>query len=295
MKLSTFGYYLHETLRSLRRHTWMTVASVVTVSISLFLLGLFSLAAANAQQVASGLESELEIAVFLRQDAPPEVVQEVGATISRLPGVASVELVPKEEGLALLAQQFGSEHDLLRALGGENPLPDYYRVKADRPEDVAGLARTVAGINYVDTVNYGQELVDRLLEFTSWIRWFGMATVILLAAAALALIANTIRLAVFARGEEISIMKYIGATDWFVRWPFFLQGMLLGLIGAIVAVVCLYWVYSATVGSLQISLAFLPIYYNYDVFWQLAGALVVAGMVVGAVGSLISMRRFLGV
>ncbi|TDA65843.1 MAG: ABC transporter permease [Clostridia bacterium] len=295
MKLRTVGYYFRETFRSVRHHSWMTVAAIITVAISLFILGIFSLAVVNANQVATGLVSELEIAAFLRVDTPPEVVAQVGDAIRRVPGVQEAILVPKEEGLQQLAAQFGEQHDLLQALGGVNPLPDYYRVKAVAPDRVESIARSIERINYVESVNYGRDVVGRLLEVAAWVQWLGMAAVVMLAVAAVALVANTIRLAVMTRAREIAIMKYVGATNWFIRWPFFLQGLFLGLVGAGVAVVCLYWGYNWVIARMQLALPFLPLVTGQEIVLQLVGLLVLLGMVVGSLGSLISVRRFLQV
>lgn len=295
VKLRTVGYYFRESFRSVRHHSWMTVAAILTVAISLFILGIFSLAVINANQVAAGLVSELEIAVFLRVDAPPEVVAQVGEAIRRIPGVREVILVPKEEGLRQLAAQFGEEHDLLQALGGVNPLPDYYRVKAAHPDQVESIARSIERINYVESVNFGRDVVGRLLEVAAWVQWLGMAAVIMLTGAAIALVANTIRLTVITRAREIAIMRYVGATNWFIRWPFFLQGLFLGLIGAGTAAVFLYWGYNWVIAKMQLALPFLPLVTGEEIVLQLIGLLVLLGMLVGSLGSLISVRRFLHV
>lgn len=295
MKLRTVGYYFRESFRSAQRHSWMTVAAVLTVAISLFILGIFSLAVINANQVAAGLVSELEIAVFLRVDAPSEVVAQVGEAIRRVPGVEQAILVPKEEGMQLLAAQFGQEHDLLQALGGVNPLPDYYRVKAVDPGQVESIARSIERINYVESVNYGQDVVGRLVELAAWVQWLGMAAVIMLTGAAVALVANTIRMTVMTRAREITIMRYVGATTWFIRWPFFLEGLFLGLMGAGAAGVCLYWGYNWVIARMQLALPFLPLVAGQGVVLQLMGWLVLLGMLVGSLGSLISVRRFVNI
>lgn len=294
MKLRTVGYYFGQSFKGLRRSGWLTAAAVATVAISLFLLGLFVLLVLNVNLIIHALESEVEAAVFLKPDAPREVLPELEAALRRLPGVREVKLVPKEEGLRQLTEQFGAEHDLLRAMGGKNPLPDYFRVRTTRPEDVPLVARAAEKLRYVEEVRYGQGMVERLFQLTRWLRFLGTAVIVLLGGAAVALVAIAIRVTVFARRREISIMKYVGATDWFIRWPFFLEGMFLGLFGAIAAGFALQTSYAMLLPRLRASLAFLPLVPASEV-WQLVGGLIVAGLILGSLGSLISVRRFLQV
>ena len=295
MRPRTFAYYLRQALLGLRRSGWLTAAAIATVGISLFLLGLFVLVVLNLNLIVHSLESEVEAAVFLKPDTPREVLPELEAALRRLPGVQEVKLVPKEEGLKRLSQQFGPDHDLLRAMGGKNPLPDYFRVRTVRPEDVSRAAKAAERLRYVEEVRYGQGMVERLFQVARWVRFLGAAVIGLLGAAAVALIAIVIRMTVFARRREISIMKYVGATDWFIRWPFFLEGMFLGLVGAAVAGFCLEAAYSVLISRLQLSLAFLPLLSDPAQVWRLVGGLVAGGVILGSLGSLISVRRFLKV
>ncbi|MBC7346316.1 MAG: ABC transporter permease [Clostridia bacterium] len=295
MKLRTLGYYFRQALLGLRRSGWLTVAAVATVSISLFLLGLFILIILNVNLIARAVESEVEAVVFLETETPRETLGQLEEALRRLPGVAEVRLVTKEEGLRQLSEHFGPQHDLLRALGGKNPLPDCFRVRTARPADVPLVAQAAAKLRYVEEVKYGQGLVERLLQVTRWLRVLGTAIIVLLAMAAVVLVAIAIRMTVFARRREIGIMKYVGATDWFIRWPFFLEGMLLGLIGAAVAGFCLYLSYAMLMARLRLSLAFLPLLSGSQEVWQLVGGLVVGGIALGSLGSLISVRRFLQV
>lgn len=273
----------------------MTVITALTVAISLFVLGIFLLLVANTNNLARSLESELEIAAFLKVDLPREEAKVIGEKIKALPGVVAAELVPKEEGLNQLTQQLGRREDLLTALDGKNPLPDYYRIKAASPQEVSSLALRIQEIAGVEEVEYGQNVVQKLLQVTKWMRWLGGGLAVLLALAAAFLIALTIRLAVTARGKEIAIMKYVGATDWFIRWPFLLEGLILGLIGALGAAGMLYFGYGSLVSRLQASLAFLPLVTERAFIYTLMLTLVVAGAGVGAVGSAFSIRRFLRV
>jgi len=295
MKVRTLGYFFHQALKSMLRNFWMSFASVATVAISLIILGAFVLLIANTNYIAQKVESDVEIAVFLLVDTPEEEVNAVGEEIRAIPGVAKVELIPKEEGLQQLSRQFGKEHDLIRALGGKNPLPDYYIVKAESPEKVPSIVEAIETMPNVEKVNYGQGVVEKLFSLARWIRVGGIITIGLLAVCTVFLIAITIRLTIFARKKEINIMKFVGATDWFIRWPFFIEGMFLGLLGSLMACITLYFSYIFLVDKITVTFSFLPVLKDVSVLRNMLLLVLAAGPLVGALGSLLSLRKFLQV
>lgn len=295
MKIRTAGYFFRQAFVSLRRNGWMGIAAIATVAITLFIVGIFTLLVLNANFIATGLESNVEIVAFMQVDASRSEVLGVKEQIEAIKGVAQVTLVTKEEGLAALNRQFGKDHDLTSALGGNNPLPDYYRVKAESPDYVQTIARTMEQVAYVDKVDYGQGVVEKLFAVIRWVRYMGSGIVLLLSLGAIFLIATTIRLAVFARRKEINIMKYIGATDWFIRWPFFIEGMILGLMGALLAAGALYFTYDFLLSNLRYSISFIPLISDQMMIVKILLSLLASGALVGALGSVISVRRFLQV
>lgn len=295
MKIRTIGYFFRQALTSLGRNLWMSLAAVATIAITLFIVGMITLLVTNAELIAGTLESEVEIVAFLDVDVDHSQALAVGEQIKAIRGVAGVELVTKEEGLAMLNQRFGNDHDLLAALGGVNPLPHLYRVKAQAPEYVESIAKTLGQVQYVDKVDYGQGVVEKLFAVVRWVRIIGLGLVVLLSLGAIFLVSTTIRLAVFARRKEINIMKYVGATDWFIRWPFFIEGMVLGCVGGLLAVGFLYGAYDFLLANFKQNLPFIPLLMDLNAILKILGSLVAAGTLVGAVGSLISVRRFLQV
>lgn len=295
MKIRTIGYFFRQAFTSLGRNLWMSIAATATIAITLFIVGMITLLVTNAELIAGTLESEVEIVAFLDVDVTEDQALAVGEQIKAIRGVADVELVTKDEGLAMLNQRFGSEHDLLAALGGVNPLPHLYRVKAQAPEYVEPIAKTLEQVQYVDKVDYGQGVVEKLFAVIHWVRLIGLGLVVLLSLGAVFLVSTTIRLAVFARRKEINIMKYVGATDWFIRWPFFIEGMVLGCVGGLLAVGILYGTYDFMLDNFQRSLPFIPLLMDMNAILKIFASLVAAGTLVGALGSLISVRRFLQV
>lgn len=295
MKLSTSRYFFKEAFKSIFRNGWMSVASIATVTVSLIILGAFVLVVANTNYIAAQMESDVEIAAYLELDAPDEETDNLREVVSDMEGVAEVNVVPKEEGLAKLSNQFGKDHDLMGAMGGENPLPDYIVVKAEDPENVPVLAKEIEELEYIESVDYGQGVVERLFSLTNWIRVGGLVTIGLLAAATVFLIAITIRLTIFARKKEIEIMQCVGASKWFIRAPFFLEGMFLGLVGSLLASIVLYFSYNMLVEQISSTLSFLPVVTDFNLLISILLVVLVAGPLVGTIGSMFSLRRFLQV
>jgi len=293
MKVKTIGYFFKQALKSILRNFWMSFASVATVAVSLIILGAFILLTANTSYIAHEVEQDVEIAVFLYVDTPEDEVKALGDELQDIPGVASVELVPKEEGLRQLSRQFGEEHDLVSALGGKNPLPDYYIVKAEEPQKVSLIVKEIEKLPHVEKVNYGQGVVEKLFSITRWIRIGGIVTVAVLAACTVFLIAVTIRLTIYARRKEVNIMKSVGATNWFIRWPFLLEGIFLGFFGALIASIVLYFSYILLIDKITAAFSFLPVQRDLSVLKNMVLVVLPTGPLIGFLGSLLSLQRYL--
>lgn len=205
------------------------------------------------------------------------------------------EFVSREEALDRLREQFGERQDLLDSVEEMNPLRHSFEIKAEEAEQVKVVAQEVGRIEGVAEVKYRQEVVERLFSLTRSIRIAGLVLVVLLLMATVFLISNTIRLTVFARRREIGIMKLVGATDWFIRWPFILEGILLGVLGTLVSVLILRRLYDWVVASIYSSLPFIPVIPPEGIMQPLILLLFGLGFFVGAFGSLVSLRRFLRV
>ena len=297
MKIKTLGYFFREAFKSVRRNFWIGLASMSTVAVSLIIVGASLLIVVNTNYLAARLESNVEITAYLKSDISMEAAGEMDKDIRNIPGVDKVTFVTKDRALQEFREQLGDRQAMVDALGGENPLPNLYRIKTIAAQDVKKVAETLTGFSGVEKVDYGEGVVERMLSITKWLRAVGLTGVGLLAAAAVFLIATTIRLTVFARRKEIQIMKIIGATDWFIRWPFLLEGMMLGLIGAIIATGVVDFSYLAFINYIRqdLNLAMLSLRFDREFIAALSGMLVLVGMALGAIGSAISMRRFLKV
>lgn len=295
MKLRTGEYFIQEVFRSLRRNNWMSFASVGTVAVSLFVLGVFLLLVMNMNRLASMLESEVQISVYLEDGIKAEARRDLQQDIVNMQGIETVKFVSREEAKQRLSERLGDQKYLLDALGDKNPLPDSFEVTVVHPDMVGAAADAIARMDGVESAKYGQDVVRHLFDITRLIRIFGLVLMLLLAGATLFIISNTIRLTVFARRKEIAIMKYVGATDWFIRWPFLMEGMVLGFIGGLLAAVALRSFYAAMAAKIYSTLAFFPLLPQYPFMNYVTAVILLSGMVIGAIGSTISLKRFLKV
>ncbi len=295
MKLRTIEYFLQEVWRSLRRNNWMTFASVGTVAVSLFVLGVFLILVMNMNRMAGMLESQVQISVYLQdglKEGRREMLQD---EIEHMQGIESVKFVDRDEAKTRLAERLGDQQYLLDALGDKNPLPDAFEVTVKQPDMVETAAKSISQFEGVEEAKYGQDVVEHLFDITRLMRVFGLLLMVLLAGATLFIISNTIRLTVFARRKEIAIMKYVGATDWFIRWPFLLEGIVMGCLGGLLAALALRSFYGAMTAKIYDTLAFFPLLPQYPFMNYVTIGILLAGMFIGAVGSGVSLKRFLKV
>jgi cell division transport system permease protein len=292
MGLNTARYYLRETFTSLVRNGWLSLASMGTVAVSLLILGFSLLLILNANRIADSLESMLEISVFLEDGTKEEQVKKLGENIKLMPGVKEVEFIPKEKALENMRKSYGA--DKLEALD-YNPLPDAFRVKTADPRQVSVIAGDISKFTGVKEVLYGQGLVEKLLVVTRSIRIAGWVAMVILGAAAVFLISVTIRISVFSRRKEIGIMKFLGATNWFIRFPFLLEGMILGVAGALLAAIIVYYGYFFAVERISSLMPFFPLVNQFSEVLPVYISILGLGLVIGAFGSALSVRRFLKV
>jgi len=295
MKLRTAEYFIREAILSIRRNGLMSVASVSTVAVSLLILGMFLVIVLNLNNMAAELESQVQIIVYLEDKLSDEEIRAIGTRIAQMEGVRQVMFVTKDEAMARFKERLGEQQSILDALGDVNPLPNSFEIKMADPKLVKPTAEAIKKYSGVENVRYGQEIIEQLFGLTRLVRLVGITLIVFLALAAMFIISNTIRLTVFARRREIGIMKYVGATDWFIRWPFLIEGMILGFGGAFIAVMLLSKTYGLIVEQIYQSLAFLPVIPQYPFMNYVGLLLLVAGMIIGALGSTISLRRYMQV
>ena len=295
MKVRTIEYYIREVFISLRRNNWMSVASIGTVAVSLFIFGMFLMMVMNMNKLAENMESQVQINVYLLDKVDRQQARDIEKDLKEIEGVESVGFVTKDEAMERFKDRLGDQKTLLDALDETNPLPDSFEVTVTNPDLVKTAAEKMEKIDGVESAKYGQDVMEHLFEITRLLRIFGFTLMLVLAFATLFIISNTIRLTVFARRKEIAIMKYVGATDWFIRWPFVMEGMVLGLLGSIIAAMVLRTAYTAMAEKVYDTLAFFPLIPEQPFLTYITIVVVISGMVVGAIGSAVSIKKFLKV
>ena len=295
MSFSTKEYFVKETYKSIRRNGFMSFASISTGAVSLLVLGMFLMIFLNTNNLAQYLESQVQVSVYMQDNATGQELAAVKEKLTKMPGVVKVTQVSKTEALARFKKRLGDQDQLLNSLGKENPFPNSFEVQVDNPERIKVLTPQIGQLPKVETAKFGQEVVEHLFQLTKILRFGGILLVVFLAMATLFIISNTIRLTVFARRKEVIIMKYVGATDWFIRWPFLLEGMTLGFFGAVIAFILINSIYSGLLERIHATLAFLPLLPSSPLLLYVDLFLLFAGTGIGALGSYISLRKFLRV
>ncbi len=280
-----------ESFRSLGANLSTTIAATMTVLIGMFLLGLFIALGSWVVSWSDHVKRELLVKVFYEQDANAAQINTVRAQLENDPRVKSVTFVSSAEALERMTQRFP---DLVEDLPS-NPLPASHEIVPVRGEDVDAIANSLEPLPAgVDKVKYGKQTADRILRVARVIEIVFLAAVIVLLIASTLLIANTIRLSIFSRRREIEVMKLVGATNWFVRGPFMLEGLICGLAGSVAAVILLLigkeFALPAILGRIESSSDVEALAFSVN-----ALILLVVGLAVGAVGSGLTLRRFLQV
>lgn len=295
MSLRTKEYFIREAFISIRRNGLMSVAAISTVAISLLVLGLFLVLVFNINNMASMLESQVQITVYVKDEVSNDKMTELKGQLAKLTGVTKVDFTSKEQAMKDFRKRLGDQKDLLDSLGEVNPLPNSFAVHVDKPENLKPIAEKIKKLENIESMRFGQEIIEQLFKVTYFIRVGGLVLIVFLTFATLFIVSNTIRLTVFARRKEVSLMKYVGATDWFIRWPFLLEGMILGLVGSGLACVLIGVVYSVIVEQIHSTLAFMPILPKQPLLGNVSLLIVFLGMTIGAIGSFISLKKFLKV
>ena len=297
MKISSFKYYISDALKSLKRNLTISTASVATVSATLFILGVFLLVMVNIESGITKVEDKVEIKIFLKEDITIPDQNDLEVAIKGMNEVRDVKFESKSDALKKWRDTLAEkDKGLLSGYSDtDNPLPASYIVTMNKPEYAQIIAEKVKGMPGVESVGNDKELIEIIISISNALKWVGIVIFLMLIGVSLFLIGNTIRLTVFSRRREIGIMKFVGATDWFIRWPFIFEGIFIGIIGAIMANVLLYYFYKFTFRQVTEHLIAIQMISPSYVFSTLMLQFVLAGTFIGAIGSFISLRKFLTV
>ena len=303
--MSSFFYFLKESIQGFTRNLSTTLGSIVTIFLSLLIIGVFLVGGTVINHLVSSIENEVSITAYVADDADQAQIDALMGEIRGMEGVASVDFTTKDQALENF-RNTSNNPDIIDQLDGQNPLPASIDIELSDPQLVESVAGQVLATSIYPTitdnpddpseaVKYGQQSVERLFAVTNYVRYIGLALIVLLVFIALVFINNTIRLAILARRKEIAIMRLVGASNGFIRGPFLMEGAIHALIGSLFAVLIIQLLRMFAIPQLQNSLQFL----SFDVpgltYLLIYAALVVAGLLIGLLGSALAMRRYLKV
>ncbi len=283
--------------QNLWRNSVMTISSVFAVTVTLLLIGMIGVLAINIQDMTKNVEDNLTIFVKLDRELTDDQVKEVGTQLTSISGVKNVEYSSKDEQLTQMMEEYGDQGAELfgEYRGEDNPLGDAYIVEVDDPTMMESITSQINDLENVNKATYGGESTSNLVVGLEKIRNGGAVFIIALTAIALMLISNTIKITINSRQVEISIMRVVGASNWYIRIPFMIEGILIGILGSIIPFACLYFGYRTLYekfngvffSSLLILRTPVPFIYQFGLILMLLGSSV------GLIGSFVSIRKFL--
>lgn len=299
MRPSSIRYYFKEGFTGLLKNRLMTVASIATVAACIFIIALSCCLIGNLSSVLDQIEDTIGIAVFLEDDLDSEEINKISDELKAIPHVTMVTYISPEEALDGLKEEWEAD-DILDGLDGENnPLSNSFEVSLEGIEYQTDVLKGIEGVAGIRNVRHAQTETEILLKLNKVFSIVGVAIVAVLAAISVVIIMNTIKISVYTRRTEINIMKYVGATDWFIRWPFIIEGVLIGLLGASIPMAVSWPLYTKIV---QLIYQYFPVVQNiatlldgYVIFSKLIPISLIVGALLGMFGSVSSIRKHLRV
>ena len=299
MRYSVLGYLLGEGFRNVFKNKKSTGASLIIMCATMLIFGLFFVIGENVNYIMEEVEAQQGMQVFLNKDATEEQIKQAGEQIRAIDYVATAQYVSKEDALNSLKERFGENGDLLDGYYEKNPLKPSYVVTLTDLEQSDNVYAQIDQLDNVSNIEVRDKTIDALIGVANGIRIVSGVILILLIVISIFIIANTIKLTVHARRKEISIMKYVGATNGFIRWPFIVEGIIIGVISAMISIVLLGVSYNFAIDKLLDSSVATMVSFNLltfsDMFALVLTVYLILGIGIGVIGSTISMRKYLEV
>ena len=301
MKYSRLGYFIGEGFSNVFKNKKSTGASLMIMCATMIIFGIFLILGENINHFVEGVESEQGIQVFVKNEATQEQIDELGEKIRAIDGVSTVEFVSKDEALEQMKERFGERQDLLEGYEGENNIftASYVVTLTDLTKSQAVQDQINTYSDVVKKINSKDEVVTTLINLANGIKIVTGVILVLLIVISIFIIANTIKLTVHARRKEISIMKYVGATNGFIRWPFIVEGMIIGILASIISIIIVGGAYSFIAEKLVnaefMQLINMNLISFSDMFNSIIFVYMLLGIGIGVLGSVISMRKYLKV
>ncbi|ACD22614.1 MULTISPECIES: permease-like cell division protein FtsX [Clostridium] len=294
MRINTFTYFIKDAFTSLKRNRTISFASILTVLITFFVLGIFILLAGNVNQAISSVQDKVDLEVFLKDDIKLIDQREIELKLRELEGVKDVVYKSKEEAYKKVQDTTSENEGLLQGYTLEhNPFPASFTVKLESPEYAENISQALDGFTGVEKIDNQKKVVDGIVKLVKGINIVGGALFIVLVGVSIFLIMNTTKLTVYSRRREVGIMKFVGATDWFIRWPFIIEGMVIGVLGSTLSCIVLFFAYKGVFSWIASMMMFVtlvpPIYILKVVLLEF----IIGGILVGGIASASALRKFL--
>lgn len=300
MKIRSIKYYIKEGFRNLIKNRLMSVASIAAVMFSVFMVIVAVCLSANISYILEDVENSIGISAFVEDDLELEQMTELLKRIENIEHVTQVTYISADDALKIMKEELGEDGDVLDIYENDNPFSASFSIMVDKAENQEYVVMRLEEIEQIRKVNHALTITNILISIGNLIRGISIVIIAILVIVSVVIITNTIKLAVYIRKTEIGIMKYVGATDWFIRWPFVIEGTLIGLIGAIIPAFLSMFGYNVLIEKVyekfsliqQLGIQFMP---SGDIFTNLFPLSVVVGIIIGTLGSGVSVKKYLKV
>ena len=294
MKINTINYFIVDALKSIKRNITVSFAAMLTVLVTFFVLGTFTLVGLNFNKTIEDVADKIEIKVYLQDDIKLVNQREVEIKLAEQEGVKAVTYESKDEAFTKLKKDLEGNSGMLEGYSLENnPLASSYIVTLEDASYAGDVSKAVEDMTGVESITNQQELIEKISRVVDFVQILGVVLFFVFIGVSIFLIMNTIKLAVYSRRREVGIMKFVGATDWFIRWPFVIEGMIIGAVGSLLATAILYFIYRGVFGFIASNLLIANLVPVSFILTTLLGGFLLGGIVVGAIGSIAALRKFL--
>lgn len=294
MKINTVNYFIVDALKSIKRNRTISFAAMLTVLITFFIFGTFTLLALNFNKSIEDIASQVEIRVYLNDDIKMVDQREIEVKLNEQSGVKAVTYESKDEAFLNLQDNLAENKGILEGYDlTNNPLPSSFIVTLDDPSYADVVSKAVEKMSGVESIRNQKEQIEKISSFVNVVQIVGIGLFIIFIGVSVFLIMNTIKLTVYSRRREVGIMKFVGATDWFIRWPFVIEGIIIGSVGAGLSSVLLYFAYNGVFKWIVSSMFLINLVTPAFVLTTMLGGFILGGVIVGAIGSIAALRKFL--
>ena len=294
MKISTLNYFIVDALKSIKRNRTISIAAMITVLITFFVFGTFTLLALNFNKSIEDVASKIQIQVYLKDDIKLVDQKEIEIKLMENPQVSEVKYESKDEAFLSLKENLGNNAGLLEGYDlTNNPLPSSFVVNLNDPSFAEEVAKSVESMTGVEGIGNQQDVINTISKFVDVVQIVGIGLFIVFVGVSVFLIMNTIKLTVYSRRIVVGKMKFVGTSYCFIRWPFVIEGIIIGAIGSLASSLVLYFAYNGVFKWIVSSMFIVNLVQPQFVLTTLLASFVGGGIVVGAIGSIFALRKFL--